>query len=85
MWSKSTSLTADTAASIVETSFRYFMVIWESVTVIDIICCLMFLKASSLNISSTSAGDRDFRNSISLLDTKAQMFSKFSVSDRTFV
>ena len=45
----------------------------------------MFSKASSLNISSTSAGDRDFRNSISLLDTRAQMFSKFSVSDRTFV
>ena len=45
----------------------------------------MSLKASNFNISSTSVGDCDFCNSISLLDTTAPMFLKFSVIDSTFV
>ena len=45
----------------------------------------MSLKAPSLNISSTSADDGDFQNSISLLETTALMFSKFPVIDSTFV
>ena len=44
------------------------------VTIVDKICCLMSLKAFSFNISRTSAGDGDFLNSISLLDTAAPMF-----------
>ena len=43
----------------------------------------MFLKASSFNTSSTSADDGGFRNSMSLLDTTAPTFSKFSVVDST--
>ena len=45
----------------------------------------MSLKASSFNISSTSVGDGEFHNSLSLLDKTAPMFAKFSVIDSTFV
>ena len=85
MWPKSTFHTANTTASIVDTSFEYFMVIWNSVTLVDTIDCLISLKAYIFNISSTSAGDGDFGNSISLLDTTAPMFAKFSLIDSTFV
>ena len=85
MWSKSTSLIADTIASIVDTSFKYFMVICDPVPVLHTICCSMSLKASSFNIPSTSSGDGDFHYSNSLLDTLAPMFKNFSPIDSTFV
>ena len=45
----------------------------------------MSLKASNFNISSTSVGDIDFCNTISILDIAAPLFAKFSVIDSTFV
>ena len=85
MWFKSTSYITDTIASIVDTSFRYVMVICDPVPVLHTICCSMSLKTSSFNISSTSSGECDFHYSNSLLDTTALMFKKFSPVDSTFV
>ena len=85
MWFKSTSYITDTIASIVDTSFRYVMVICDPVPVLHTICCSMSLKTSSFNISSTSSGDGDFHYFNSLLDKTAPMFKKFSPIDSTFV
>ena len=74
-----------TAVSIVDTSFKYFMVILDSVTFVYSTCCLISLKVSSFNISSPSAGHGYFRSSVSLLNTTAPMFSKFSVIYSTIV
>lgn len=46
---------------------------------------MMSLKVSSFSVSSTSVGDGDFRNFISLLNRIATMFLKFSVSYSTFL
>ena len=54
-------------------------------TIVDTIYCLMPSKALNFGISSTSAGDGGFRNSVSLLDTTVPMFSNFSVIDSTFI
>ena len=76
------SLTADIIASIVDWSFKYFTIIWDSVPVVDTMCCLMFLKAPNFIISSTSAGDGDVPNFFSLLQRKGSMFL---VCDSSFV
>ena len=38
------NLTPDTTASFVDASFKYFMVIWDSVPVVDTICCRCLWK-----------------------------------------
>ena len=73
---------ADIIASIADTFFKYITVTWDSVPIVDTLCCLMSLKASNFIISLTSAGNGDFRNSISLLKRRGSMFL---VCNSTFV
>ena len=79
---KPPSLTADTIASIVDTSLKYFMVILDSVPVVDAMYWLMSVKAPTFIVPSTSAGDSDFHNYISLIKRRGLMFL---VCDSTFV
>ena len=71
--------------NIVDISFKYFTITWNSKLVVDTRRCLMTLNACSLNISSPSAGNGNFSNSISFLDTTSPIILKFSVSNSTFV
>ena len=79
---KPPSLTVGMMASVVDTSFKYSMVILDSVPAVDTLCCLLSVKVPSFIIPSTSAGDGDFHNYISLIKRRGSMFL---VCDSTFV
>ena len=74
-----------TITNIVDTSFKYFMALLDSVPVADTTCCLMFFKNSSFNISATSTDDGNFLFLLAFLTQQRTIFSTFSVIDPTFV
>ena len=58
------NLTADTITSDVDTTFKYFMVIWDSVPIVDTICCLIYFKAFSFNIYFFDSSFDSFKKEI---------------------